>query len=88
MPRSPKAVQRGLRLSPVDDQLIRQAAAVLGQSVSEFLIESGGQRAEASLCDRTQFALDRRAWKAFAAALDRPRPDEADSRSAYASTAA
>lgn len=72
MPRSPKTVQRGLRLSPVDDHLFRQAAAVLGQSVSEFLIEGGRQRAEAILCDRTQFALDRYAWKAFAAALDRP----------------
>ena len=72
MPPTTRTARRSVRCSPVDDELFRQAAAVLGQSVSEFLIESGRQRAEAILCDRTQFALDQQAWKAFAAALDRP----------------
>ena len=47
-------------------------AAVVGESVSEFLVESGRERAEMILADRTQFVLDQKAWKAFAAALDRP----------------
>jgi uncharacterized protein (DUF1778 family) len=72
VPPTVKTVRRRHRLSPIDDELFRQAAVVLGQSVSEFLIESGRQRAEAILCDRTRFALDQEAWTAFAAALDRP----------------
>jgi uncharacterized protein (DUF1778 family) len=72
MPPTSKTARCSLRFSPVDDELFRQAAAVVGESVSVFLIESGRQRAEAILCDRMQFALDHQAWQAFVAALDRP----------------
>ena len=67
-----KTARRNLRVSPVDDQLFRQAAAVVDESVSEFLVESGRARAEMILADRTQFVLDNDAWEAFTAALDRP----------------
>lgn len=72
MPAATKTARRNLRVSPVDDQLFRQAAAVVDESVSEFLVESGRARAEMILADRTQFVLDQDAWKAFTAALDRP----------------
>src|SRR4051794_17772910 len=67
-----KTSRRNLRVSPSDDHLFREAAAVVGESVSEFLVQSGRERAEMILADRTQFVLDRKAWKAFTAALDRP----------------
>jgi uncharacterized protein (DUF1778 family) len=67
-----KTSRRNLRVSPSDDLLFREAATVVGESVSEFLVESGRERAAMILADRTQFVLDRKAWKAFAAALDRP----------------
>jgi uncharacterized protein (DUF1778 family) len=66
-----KTARRNLRLSPADDALFREAALVLGESVSEFLVESGRERAEMVLADRTQFVLDQDVWKAFGAALDR-----------------
>jgi uncharacterized protein (DUF1778 family) len=66
-----KTSRRNLRVSPADDVLFRDAASVLGESVSEFLVESGRERAEMILADRTQFALDQDAWKTFGAALDR-----------------
>lgn len=72
MPTDAKTARRNLRVSPDDDDLFRQAAAEIGESVSEFLVESGRERAELILADRTQFVLDRKAWKAFTAALDRP----------------
>lgn len=72
MPAAAKTSRRNLRVSPADDDLFRQAAAVIGESVSEFLVESGRERAEMILADRTQFVLDRSAWDAFTAALDRP----------------
>jgi uncharacterized protein (DUF1778 family) len=67
-----KTARRNLRVSPADDALFRHAAAEVGESVSEFLVESGRERAEMILADRTQFVLDPSAWSAFTAALDRP----------------
>lgn len=67
-----KTARRNLRVSPTDDALFRKAAATVGESVSEFLVESGRTRAETILADRTEFALDADAWKAFNHALDRP----------------
>jgi uncharacterized protein (DUF1778 family) len=67
-----KTARRNLRVSPTDDQLFRRAASAVGESVSEFLVESGRERAEMILADRTQFVLDNKTWKAFTAALDRP----------------
>jgi uncharacterized protein (DUF1778 family) len=67
-----KTARRNLRVSPRDDQLFRRAAEHVGESVSEFLVESGRTRAELILADRTEFALDAATWKAFNEALDRP----------------
>ena len=61
-----------LRVAPSDDALFRSAAAVGRQSLSEFLVESGRERAERLLADRTRFALSPRDWRAFTKALDRP----------------
>jgi uncharacterized protein (DUF1778 family) len=72
MPTAAKTARRNLRVSPTDDDLFRRAAAAIGESVSEFLVESGRERAEMILADRTQFVLDEDAWEAFTAALDRP----------------
>lgn len=67
-----KTARRNLRVAPADDSLIRQAAEVAGESVSEFLVVSARTRAEMVLADRRQFVLDDDAWAAFTAALDRP----------------
>lgn len=70
-----------LRVAPGDDALLRQAAQLSGESLSRFLLESGRERAERLLADRTRFVLDERAWKQFASALDRPaagKPEVAD----------
>jgi uncharacterized protein (DUF1778 family) len=68
---STKTYRRNIRVSPADDVLFRDAAAVVGQSVSEFLLESGRERAEMVLTDRTRFSLDTEAWNAICASLDR-----------------
>ena len=67
-----KTARRNLRVSVADDALFRKAAATVGESVSEFLVESGRTRAEMILAERSEFALDANAWKAFNEALDRP----------------
>ena len=61
-----------LRLAPGDDELFRKAADEQRESLSEFLVESGRERAERVLADRTHFVLSAQEWDAFVAALDGP----------------
>ncbi len=61
-----------LRVAERDDDLFRRAADVAEESLSEFLVEGGRERAERLLADRTHFVLSEEQWAAFAAALDRP----------------
>ncbi len=61
-----------LRVAASDDDLFRSAAAETHESLSEFLVESGRERAERVLADRTRFVLSPDQWRAFTAALDRP----------------
>jgi uncharacterized protein (DUF1778 family) len=60
-----------LRVAASDDELFRDAAAATHESLSEFLVESGRERAERVLADRTRFVLSASEWRAFTAALDR-----------------
>jgi uncharacterized protein (DUF1778 family) len=61
-----------LRLAPGDHEMLCRAAAATGQTVSEFLIESGRERAAHMVANRERFALADAEWKCFAAALDSP----------------
>jgi len=67
-----KTSRLNLRVAPADDALLRQAAELLGESISEFLVESARERAERLVADRTRFVLADEQWSAFCAALDRP----------------
>ena len=69
---SPKTERVNFRVAPADDAPLRHAAEQLGQTLSEFLVESGRERAERLMTDRTRFVLDDSAWSAFCEALDRP----------------
>lgn len=67
-----KTQRMHLRVAATDDELFRSAAAAAQESLSEFLVESGRERAERVLADRTRFALPAAEWRAFTRALDRP----------------
>jgi len=60
------------RVAPSDDELFRSAATAAHESLSEFLVESGRERAGRVLADRTRFQLSASEWQAFTDALDRP----------------
>jgi len=60
-----------LRVAASDDEMFRSAAAAAHESLSEFLVESGRERAERVLADRTRFVLSSSQWRKFTAALDR-----------------
>jgi uncharacterized protein (DUF1778 family) len=64
-----------LRTSAADKALIDQAAEVLGQSRSGFMLSASVQRARETLADRTRFVLDPEQFREFLAVLDAPLPE-------------
>jgi len=64
-----------LRLQASARDLIDRAAATMGKSRTEFMVEAARREAEAVLLDRCFFALDKKAFASFAAALDQPPAD-------------
>lgn len=69
-----KQARIAVRLTPRQDSLIRDAAAVSGQSLTDFITSAALASAEDALADRQVFRLDERAWTQFKALLDRPAP--------------
>lgn len=67
-----KEARLAMRLTPDQDALIRDAAAVTGQSLTEFVMSAAVHRAEDTLADRRVFRLDRATWLEFTELLDRP----------------
>jgi uncharacterized protein (DUF1778 family) len=61
-----------IRIAPEDRARFDSAAEASGKSLSEFMVESGRERADRVLADRTVFSLDAESWDAFVRELDRP----------------
>jgi len=64
-----------LRLQAASRDLIDQAAAALGKSRTEFMVEAARREAEVVLVDKCFFGLNKEAFTAFKKALDHP-PDK------------
>jgi len=76
MPRAvrTKRVSRlSLRATERQKRLFETAAARRRVTVTEFVLESAQSRAEEILAEERHFVLPPERWKAFVAALDRPR---------------
>jgi uncharacterized protein (DUF1778 family) len=67
-----KTARVHLRIAAEDKKMFERAGSLHKESLTEFLVESGRERAERLLADRTHFALSDANWHAFNAALDRP----------------
>ena len=61
-----------LRIEAVTRQLIDDAAAILGKTRTEFMIESARRQAIDVLLDQRLFVLDSERYDAFIRALDNP----------------
>jgi uncharacterized protein (DUF1778 family) len=73
MPKTETKTNRvNLRVADRDAELFRRAAGVAEESLSEFLVGSGRERAERLLADRTRFVVSEEQWAAFNAALEQP----------------
>jgi uncharacterized protein (DUF1778 family) len=69
---TPKTQRINLRIEKDDEALFKQAALVHRESLTQFLVESGRERAEHLLADRTSFSVDSDAWQQIVAAMDQP----------------
>ncbi|MGH6875765.1 MAG: DUF1778 domain-containing protein [Rhizomicrobium sp.] len=61
-----------IRASAEAKTILNRAAALRGQKLSEFMLESARRRAEETLLDQRAFFLDARAHTKFLAMLDSP----------------
>jgi uncharacterized protein (DUF1778 family) len=67
-----KSQRVNLRIDQEDEALFKRAAQVHHESLTQFLVESGRERAERLFADRTSFQIDAKAWQEIVAAMDRP----------------
>lgn len=67
-----KTERINLRIEKDDEALFKRAALVHRESLTQFLVESGRERAERILADRTSFSVDSEGWREIVAAMDRP----------------
>ena len=66
-----------IRASAATKAILNRAAAMRGQKLSEFMLESARARAEETILDQRLFALDDNAYNEFLAMLDAPaKPDK------------
>lgn len=61
-----------LRVDDARRTLIERAAETAGKNSSEFILDAASSEAKTILVNRCYFALEARAFKRFAAALDAP----------------
>jgi uncharacterized protein (DUF1778 family) len=64
--------QLNLRIDPQDRELFDRAADAQHETLTQFLVESGRERAQRLLADRTHFTLGSEEWEQLMKMLDRP----------------
>jgi uncharacterized protein (DUF1778 family) len=57
-----KTERLSLRLTPVQDMVLRRAAQARGESTGDYVLRHAVEAAELDLADRRVFALDDTAW--------------------------
>jgi uncharacterized protein (DUF1778 family) len=60
------------RVAEEANEVVRHAASVRHQDLTEFVVLAATNEAERVLADRTRFVLDPTDWERFNEALDRP----------------
>lgn len=64
--------QLNLRINEQDRALFDEAAESRNETLTQFLVESGRERAQRVLADRNRFVLDEEQWQELMEMLDRP----------------
>lgn len=66
------SVPLNMRIKPATRNLIDRAAATLGKTRTDFMLEASERRAEEVLLDRTIFTVSAEAYAEYLARLDAP----------------
>lgn len=75
-PSSPTKTRRiEIRITEEERDLEQAAAAVSGETLSEFVRRAARHEAERTLAERARYVLDDEAAQRFLAALEQPSPD-------------
>lgn len=69
---NPRSRRIDVRVSDEQNALIREAAALSGQTVTAFLLDAAQARARALVDERRQLVMSAQAFARFAEALDAP----------------
>lgn len=67
-----KSERLNLRLTPIQDTVLRRAAAAHDEPVSDYVLRHAVEAAEADLADRRVFVADDVAWHELQQLLERP----------------
>jgi uncharacterized protein (DUF1778 family) len=78
VPARPKDMVIQIRASAEAKALLNRAAALRGQKLSEFMLESSRRHAEQTILDQRMFFLDDKAHARFLALLDSPQEPPAE----------
>jgi uncharacterized protein (DUF1778 family) len=71
-PSSTRSRRIDVRVTDAQDALIREAAALAGETVTAFLLGAAQQRAREMLDERRHLVMSGQTYATFAAALDGP----------------
>lgn len=72
MPSTTRSRRIDVRVTDEQNAMIREAAALAGQTVTAFLLSAAQERARGLLEERRHLVMSDRAFERFAAALDGP----------------
>ncbi|MBX9829164.1 MAG: DUF1778 domain-containing protein [Xanthobacteraceae bacterium] len=72
-----------IRASAETKALLNRAAALRGQKVPEFMLESARREAEEMILDQRIFFIDKKAYARFLALLDSPPNPSAELRAVF-----
>jgi uncharacterized protein (DUF1778 family) len=72
MPPTTRSRRIDVRVTDEQDAIIREAAALAGQTVTSFLLGAAQERAREVLDERRHLVMSDRTFERFAAALDAP----------------
>lgn len=67
---NPRSRRIDVRVTAEQDTLIRQAAALKGQTVTGFLLDAAQERARELMAESRHLTMSERAFERFASALD------------------
>ena len=84
IPRASKSERLEARVTPQQKELLQHAAELQGLSLTDFLITSAQQIAEATIREHSVITLTKRDSMAFAEALLNPQQPNAELRAAFA----